>query len=256
MFRFSIGASVAALALWVGAAGPANAQHHGGGGHGGGGHGGVPAAGGLRAGGIHAGNVHPGNFHSGNFHSGNFHSGNFHHDGFRNNGVFLGVGIGGFGGYPYYGGYGYRNYGYGYPYYGGYGYGSAYVYPSAVYNSYYVPSVNVVPAYPETTQSLYYTPGTDVRPANDVQPGGDITPPAGNRARVHVRLPADATLLVDGDATQQTGAERDFVTPPLTPGTTYTYTLKARWMQGDQPVEKTLKVDVQANQTSLADFNR
>src|ERR1700736_4470063 len=43
-------------------AGPAWAQHHGGGGHGGG---------------FHSGGFHSGGFHSGGFHSGGFHSNNF-----------------------------------------------------------------------------------------------------------------------------------------------------------------------------------
>jgi len=69
-------------------------------------------------------------------------------------------------------------------------------------------------------------------------------------------VPPDAALWVDGVATQQSGADRDFVSPPLTPGQTFTYELKARWMQDGQPVEKTLKVDVRANETSRADFMR
>jgi uncharacterized protein (TIGR03000 family) len=213
--------AAAALAIWVGTAVPAFAQHRGGGGgHGGGGH---------------AGGVHSGSFHSGNFHSGNFHSGNFHHDGHHHGSVIV---IGGFyGGYPYYGGYGYRS-----PYYGGYGYGygSTYVSPSTVYYNDYGPSANIVPVSPDvtTTRSAYYAPEAD------------------NKARIHVRIPADATLWIDGDPTQQTGAERDFVTPPLTPGSTFTYTMKARWMQGNDPVERTIKVDVRANATSQADFMR
>jgi uncharacterized protein (TIGR02246 family) len=42
-----------------------------------------------------------------------------------------------------------------------------------------------------------------------------------------VRLPADATLEIDGNKTQETGAVRTFVTPPLPTGGHYRYTLKA-----------------------------
>lgn len=44
---------------------------------------------------------------------------------------------------------------------------------------------------------------------------------------IHVLVPADATLEVDGYyKTKSTGASRRFVTPPLTVGKSYTYTLK------------------------------
>jgi uncharacterized protein (TIGR03000 family) len=213
MLRYSFWATVAALALWVGGSGTAQAQHRGGG-HGGG----VGHAGGVG-----------------------------HGDGGHGDGGRWG-GYRGYGYYPY-GGFGigiyaspYRSYGYGYGYpdYGSYGYSYPYstdtsVYPSTVYSTtQYGPSIVPVSTDANITQSGYYTPGTD------------------NRARVHVRLPADAQLWVDGDPTQQTGSERDFVTPPLT--SAGTYTLKARWMQGNEPVERSMKVDVRPGQTSQVDF--
>src|SRR5262245_40627503 len=42
-----------------------------------------------------------------------------------------------------------------------------------------------------------------------------------------VRLPADATLEIDGNKTEQTGVVRTFVTPPLPVEGHYSYTLKA-----------------------------
>jgi len=155
-------------------------------------------------------------------------------------------------------GYGYS--GYSAPYGGGYGYSSGYSYPAAYgYSSGYYPyNSGYGTAYPGTAypgfgagtltygqgvsgyQSSYYTPST-----------------SDNRARLRVRLPeANATLTIDGDPTQQTGSEREFVTPPLEPGKTFTYTIKARWMQGNEPVEKTQKVEVRANQVSQAEFSR
>jgi uncharacterized protein (TIGR03000 family) len=76
-----------------------------------------------------------------------------------------------------------------------------------------------------------------------------------NMARVHVRVPADALLWFDGTPTTQRGPERDFTTPELNPEKTYTYEVKARWMQDGQPLERTLKVEVRANKTALVDFS-
>jgi uncharacterized protein (TIGR02246 family) len=42
-----------------------------------------------------------------------------------------------------------------------------------------------------------------------------------------VRLPAGAVLMIDGKPTTSTGEVRKFETPPLRPGKSYTYTLKA-----------------------------
>jgi uncharacterized protein (TIGR03000 family) len=46
-------------------------------------------------------------------------------------------------------------------------------------------------------------------------------------ARLIVKLPADAKLTIDGEATKSTTSERVFLTPPLTPGKSYSYTLQA-----------------------------
>jgi len=221
---------VAALAVWATTSGAANAQRHGGG-WSGGGHQGGGWSGGHQGGGWSGGHQGGGWYGGSGWHGG--YSGYGHSYGYYPHQSGLSIG--------FYAGpsYGYRPYSYGsYPSYYASGY-SGYYYPSpAYYGDEYVPSDATI------TRSGYYAPSTDALAASD------------NRARIHVRLPADATLWVDGDATQQAGAERDFTTPPLTPGTTYQYTLKARWMQGNDPVEKTMKVDVRANETSQADFMR
>jgi uncharacterized protein (TIGR03000 family) len=47
---------------------------------------------------------------------------------------------------------------------------------------------------------------------------------------IKVELPrANAKLTIDDAATQQTGVSRKFASPPLEPGKTYSYTLKAVW---------------------------
>ena len=52
------------------------------------------------------------------------------------------------------------------------------------------------------------------------------------------------------------GADRSFASPALTPGKTYTYEVKARWMEDGQPVEQTRRVKVEANRTSTVEFGQ
>jgi uncharacterized protein (TIGR03000 family) len=79
--------------------------------------------------------------------------------------------------------------------------------------------------------------------------------PTDNRARVRVLLPADARLWVNGAAMTQTGPERTFTTPVLTPGEAHRYEIKAQWLQGGKPVEQALEVEVRANKATTVDFN-
>jgi uncharacterized protein (TIGR03000 family) len=46
-------------------------------------------------------------------------------------------------------------------------------------------------------------------------------------------------VWVDGTRTWKTGPDRNFVTPPLKPGTAFEYQIKARWMEDGKPVEGT-----------------
>jgi len=209
-------AVVAALAVSMTAAGPANAQHRGG----------------VWYGGQHSGGYGGSGYHGG--YSGPYYGHNYgyypHHSG---------LSLGFYAGSPY----GYSPYSYGsYPRYNS-GY-SGYYYPSNYYSGPAYDGSEYVPPDVTVTRSGYYSPPTTT------------VAPSDNRARIHVRLPADATLWIDDEATQQAGGERDFLTPALQPGTTYQYTLKVRWMQGADPVERTMKVDVRANETSQADFMR
>jgi uncharacterized protein (TIGR03000 family) len=70
-----------------------------------------------------------------------------------------------------------------------------------------------------------------------------------------VRVPADAVVWFDGEATTPTGTEREFLTPELPSDRIYLYEVRARWMQSGQPVERTLPVKVRRNTTATADFN-
>lgn len=130
----------------------------------------------------------------------------------------------------------------GYGYYPGYGYPyptvRTYVAPTVRYVAPVYPSLATIPA-PSSRSSLYYAPEVP-----------DDT--------AHVRYlgPADAKLWIGGVETSKTGSERDFTTPPLVPGKSYTYEVKARWVESGEPVERTRKVKVEANRTTVIDFDR
>jgi uncharacterized protein (TIGR03000 family) len=155
----------------------------------------------------------------------------------------------GYGGYGRGGYYGWGGYGWGgiYPYYGyGYGYGG-YPYDGLSAYSYY-PNYY---GYGNGTPTYLY-PNAPV--TIDTRASAYYAPPTDNSAMIHLRVPDNATVWVDGDRTQQTGSDRNFSTPSLTPGKTFEYQIKARWMEDGKPVEKTRTVDVRANQTSNVDF--
>lgn len=83
------------------------------------------------------------------------------------------------------------------------------------------------------------------------------TPTAeGAAARITVRLPAEASLLFSDHATQQTGPLRSFISPPLTPGKTYVYKLKATWTENGQPASAEKEIEVQAGKEVVVDLNR
>ncbi|HEY1377620.1 MAG TPA: TIGR03000 domain-containing protein [Gemmataceae bacterium] len=81
--------------------------------------------------------------------------------------------------------------------------------------------------------------------------------PAVASARVTVKLPADAKLWVDGRPTKQTGAVRQFVTPPvLRAGLTYQYTFRAEWPEDGRTVVRERPVQVRATGSSEVDFTK
>ncbi|HZY86783.1 MAG TPA: TIGR03000 domain-containing protein [Gemmataceae bacterium] len=151
-----------------------------------------------------------------------------------NNGWGYGSGYGGMG----YGGYGWGNSGYYRPGYGGYG------------NSYFAPGYvsSGTPVLPGNTTSFYYAPGAQL--------GGAGAAADPNAAVIDVRVPADAQVWFDGDATQQRGGDRLFTSPALEPGKNYHYDVKVRWTQNGKPVERTRRVDVRAGQHTTVDFTQ
>ena len=211
----------------------------------------------------------------------------FHHahpgSGYAFYGGYPGFGYGYYGVYPGYGYGWYPGYGYGYPpFYPGW-----YAPPVAAPPAPPAPPVAAPPAPPAPLVAAPPAPPPvaapprppvaaqrapqppSPEPAPTPTPGPAVyapAPPAGvqetpppplaadSRGHLRVSLPADAVLWFDGEATDQTGAEREFTTPELDPGKTYTYELKARWTLSGRPVEQCLQVEVRPDKTTTVSF--
>lgn len=142
----------------------------------------------------------------------------------------------------------YRPYDYAYP---------AYYYTPAYTSYYYAPpisSYSYIPAYtgyyayappvavpvvpaeappvavasnplPAATRSMYYNPGNS----------------ANRPATIIVRVPENATLLVNGKRTRSTSSTRLFYSPPLESGKSYHYDFEARMLDRDGQIVKARK---------------
>jgi len=74
-------------------------------------------------------------------------------------------------------------------------------------------------------------------------------------ATIVVKLPAEAKLMVDGNATVSTSARRVFVSPALDRGTEYFYTLQAEIVRDGKVETRTAKVAVRAGEESKVEIN-
>jgi len=211
----------------------------------------IVAAAGLLVGGDTAyakggggGGGHGGGGHGGGGHAG-YHGGGYNHGGY-NRGYYGGYGRG-YGYYPY-GlgiglaiGYGLGS-GYGYGGYGGYGYSSGYG-----------------PGYYDGANLDYYY-GQQPPPGYDPSMGGPGGPPPGvvnltdGDVLFNVRVPANATVWVNGGQTTQTGARREFMSSGLAPGKTYNFEIRAQWEQGGKIVDQTRKIPIQGGERRTVDF--
>lgn len=80
------------------------------------------------------------------------------------------------------------------------------------------------------------------------------TPAKETAAQVEVRVPVGAEVWFDGNKTNQTGAVRQFQSPPLKPGERYAYEVRARWKAAGQDTEETRRVTVRAGDRVTVDF--
>jgi uncharacterized protein (TIGR03000 family) len=172
-------------------------------------------------------------------------------------GASRGGGGGYHGGPAYHGGYyPYHHYGYsfgvgiylGYPYAAPWGYWAA---PYPAFAQDYHAASPIAPApdalTPEAPLPDYGAGG--LRP-------GDKAPQSDMIAHVAILVPAEAEVWFGTGKTAQSGARREFVSPPLTPGQVYTYRVRARWTEGGKEVVQERQVDVSAGSWKGVDFTR
>jgi uncharacterized protein (TIGR03000 family) len=146
---------------------------------------------------------------------------------------------------------------------GGYGYGPGYYGYSSPY--YYGDTYSYAPYYSGDTGTFYNTTpyyggmnfdnGTPIY--NDTGDSGYAygSTVQDNGARIRVIVPQDAKVWFDNRMTQQTGTERNFQSPALTPGRDFSYDVKAQWKdQNGKEVTQTRHVDVRANSNVTVDF--
>ena len=83
---------------------------------------------------------------------------------------------------------------------------------------------------------------------NSAQQPEKLPPPTGNSAHLHIRVPPNAEVLVEGCKTTTTGTVREFVSPPLTPGKNMIYSILVRYTDvGGKKIEETHSIRVHAN---------
>jgi uncharacterized protein (TIGR03000 family) len=74
------------------------------------------------------------------------------------------------------------------------------------------------------------------------------------QATVVVKLPADATLFIDGERANLTSDTRSFLTPALEAERDYVYTMKVEATRNGEVVSRTERVLVHAGRTTRVDF--
>jgi uncharacterized protein (TIGR03000 family) len=98
-------------------------------------------------------------------------------------------------------------------------------------------------------------PPNSVVHSGGVAGGPGPAKPESTQATLYVRVPAEAELFCDNMKLQLTGVDRQFLSPPLPPGRTFSYTLRAVWTGRDgRPVEVTRVVQVGAGKAGRIDF--
>lgn len=163
--------------------------------------------------------------------------------GYYGSGLYLGSNRG------YYSNYGWGGYypSYSYSYYPSYSYGTypgyAYNYPSYDYGNYYSGGYYGGPGTQGYSYSSAYGPS--------MGQGGQVP------AIIEVTLPdPNATVLVNGKATQSKGVTRRFESPPLEPGKTYRYDLKVSWQQNGQTKTQAREIQVTPGDVTRVDFTQ
>jgi uncharacterized protein (TIGR03000 family) len=78
--------------------------------------------------------------------------------------------------------------------------------------------------------------------------------PEAQPCTLQVRVPSEADVWVEGEKTSQTGPQREFSSPPLQAGKSYTYIVRARWVEAGREVEQFKPVTLQAGGVASVSF--
>jgi len=157
-----------------------------------------------------------------------------------------GSGLGGYGlGGSGLGGYGLGGYGMYRPYYGG----GAVVAPPIVMTPPVAPPFGVAGAPGAIAGTPASAAGTPEPPLAQTPPRPD------NAAHLQLLVPTNAEVLFDGGKTTQTGAIREFVSPPLTSGKVFDYAITVRYFNADgKGITDRRLIHVRANDWFRLDF--
>lgn len=139
--------------------------------------------------------------------------------------------------------------------------GNGYYSPRAAgYSPIFLTSIN----YPGIYGSYTYGPSAmtyNVTPTFQTRPETPVERPLeevlARPALIDVYLPADATLSFQGVRMSETGSAREFQSPPLEPGRSYTYDVRATWKGEDgREVVRSRRLTVRAGDHLEVDLNR
>jgi len=78
---------------------------------------------------------------------------------------------------------------------------------------------------------------------------------AADQAVINVWLPANAEVSFEGQQTTQSGAFRQFISPPLVSGQEYSYKIDARWSEDGKVVRRSRRITVRAGDVVTISFN-
>jgi uncharacterized protein (TIGR03000 family) len=86
-------------------------------------------------------------------------------------------------------------------------------------------------------------------PALQAVPAADTRP-----ATIRIIVPYNAEVWLEKEKLTQTGMERAFTLPPLAPGKTHIYTLRASWTENGKAIEQFRVVGIRAGETAKVNF--
>jgi uncharacterized protein (TIGR03000 family) len=116
---------------------------------------------------------------------------------------------------------------------------------------------------PASMPYVYYVPAPAAAPPTGKRPQpvevrvlfGPVPPaPAAVPAEIDLQVPADAQVWFDGEKTTQTGALRQFVSPPLATDRDYTYEVRVAWKEGGREVTESRRLTVRGGSRVSASF--